>query len=86
MVIIRLKFAQVREECVVRLLAPEPVQRAIGQNAMKQHGELFNGLVPVVLSQLHHAFLNNIQCRFIVAHVVHGPFERALFHAFQKFG
>ena len=86
MVIARLKASHIGKQCIVGFLAAKPVKGAIGQNPVKQHGQLFHGFVPVVLSQFHHAFLNDVQRRFFVAHMVDRPFEGALFHAFQKFG
>ena len=82
--LIGLEIAQVRKQGVARLLAAEPVQRAVRQDALEQHGQLFDRLMAVVLHQLHHAVLDDIQCRFVIAHVVNRTLERALFDAFQK--
>jgi hypothetical protein len=67
-------------------LAPEPVQSAIGQDTLKQHGELSGWLVSIVLGQLHHAVLNNVKRGLVVPNMVESSFERPFFNAFQKVG
>ena len=62
------------------------VQRAIGQDAMKEHGQLCGGLVAIVLCEFEHAVLHDIEGRFLVTDVVDGAFKRTFFHAFQEFG
>lgn len=86
MVIARFKAPHIGKQGIVGFLAPEPIKGAVGQYPVKQHGELFGRFVAIVLCQFHHALLNDIQRRFVIAHMVHRPFEGALFHAFQKFG
>jgi hypothetical protein len=53
------------ENRALRVFGAKPVQCAVGQNALEQHGQLGDGLVTVVFGQLHHAVLNNVQRRFI---------------------
>jgi len=40
--------------------------------------------VPVVLGELHHAVLHNVQGGFLISHMVERALEGALFDATQK--
>jgi hypothetical protein len=42
--------------------------------------------MPVVFSKLHHAVLNNVKGRLVVAHVIGRAFEGTFLDAFQKIG
>ncbi|KAI1691121.1 hypothetical protein DdX_22096 [Ditylenchus destructor] len=64
----RIEIAEVGEQGAPGLLAAEPVERAIRQDALEQHRQLGRGLVPVVLGQLHHAVLHDIEGRFFIPH------------------
>ena len=55
------------------------VGAAVGQ-------QLIGRLVAVVLHQLHHAVLHDIQCRLVIAHMVDRTLESAFFHAFEEVG
>ena len=81
-----LKVAHARKQGVARLLAAKPVQRAVRENALKQHGQFARGLVSVMLGQLEHAVLNDVQGRFLIADVVDRALESALFYTFEEFG
>ena len=81
-----LEVAQVGKQRIARFLTAKPVQRGVGQNALKQQGQLGGGLVAVVLGQLHHAVLHDVERRVFVAHMVERALERALFHAAQQIG
>ena len=78
------EVAHARKQCIACLLAPEPVQRAVGQDALEEHGQLVRRLVAVVLGQARHAVLHDIQGRFLIAHMVQRALEGALFHALQE--
>lgn len=67
-------------------LFAKPIQRAVAQNALKQHGQLGGGLVAVVVGQFHHAVLHDVKCRFLIANVVIRALERALFNVFEELG
>ena len=68
----------------MRFLAPKPVQRAVGQNAVKQHRQLVGRFVAVMRGQFHHAVLHDVQSRFFIAHVVQRALEGTLFDAFEE--
>ncbi len=57
-----------------------------GQDALEQHRQLGGRLVAVVLGQLHHAVLHDVERRFLVSHVIDRPLESAAFDAFRKSG
>ena len=78
------KVAEVAEQGVACFLAPKPVQGAVRENALKQHGQLGCRLVAVVLGQAQHAVLHDVQSGLLVAHVVKRAFVRSFFHAFEK--
>jgi hypothetical protein len=65
-------------------LPAKPVQSAIRQDALEEHGQFFHGFVTVVFRQLHHAVLHYVQCRLVVADVINRSLESAFFHALQK--
>jgi hypothetical protein len=73
----------VGEQGIARLLAAEPVQRAVGQDALEQHGQLFRRLVPIVLGQLDHAVLHDVQGGLRRARG-NRALEGALFHVFEE--
>ena len=75
-----------REQRIVRFLAPKPVQCAVGQDAVKQHGQFIGGFVAVMRGQLHHAVLHDVQGRFFIAYVVERALEGAFFDAFEEIG
>jgi hypothetical protein len=52
----------------------------------KQHRQLGGGLVAVVLRELHHAVLHDIERRFFIPHVIDRALESASFDAFQEIG
>ena len=68
----------------MRFLPAKPVQRAVGQDAVKQHGQFRDRLVAIVLGQLEHAVLDDIQGRFFVTDVVERALESTFFHAFEE--
>ena len=84
--ILRVEVAQVGEQGASDFLPPEPVQRAVRQDTLKEHRQLGRRFVPVVFSQFHHAVLNNVKRRLFVANVIKGTFEGPLFNALQKVG
>jgi hypothetical protein len=63
----RFKVTHVGKQGVAGLLSAEPVQDAVGQDALEKHRQLGDGLVAVVFRQLHHAVLDDVQRRFVVA-------------------
>ena len=70
----------------LRFLAAKPVQRAVRENALEQHGKLFNRLVPIVLGQFEHAVLHDVQGCILVTDVEKAALECALFYAFEECG
>ena len=72
------------EQGFLRLLTSEPVQRAVRENALEEHGQLIDGLVPIVLGQLEHAVLHDIQGGLLIADVKIAALECALFYAFEE--
>ena len=79
-----LKIVQVGEVRPVRLLTAKPVNGAVGEDALKQHGQLFSFLMAVVLHQLHHAVLDDIQSGFLIAYVVQAALECPFFNVFEE--
>ena len=75
-----------REQRIVRFLAPKPVQCAVGQDAVKQHGQFIGGFVAVMRGQLHHAVLHDVQGRFLIADVVERALKGSLFNADEEIG
>ena len=67
---------------VAGFLSPEPVQGAVGQDAVEQHGQFLRGFVAVMLRQFQHAVLHDVQGGLLVADVVNRTFERSFLHAF----
>ena len=80
------KVAQAGEQGIARLLPAEPVQRAVGQNALEQHGQFARRFVAVMFGQLEHAVLDDVQGRFLVANVVQRALEGTLVHALEEVG
>lgn len=68
------------------LLSAKPIQRAVAENPLEQHRQFARGFVSVVMRQLHHAVLNDVQCRFLVAHMKVRALERSFFDAFKELG
>ena len=85
-VAIALEVTHVREQRIVRLLAAEPIQGAVGKDALKEHRQLVGRFVPIVLGQSHHAVLHDVQGRFLVANVVQRALEGTLVHALEEVG
>ena len=80
------EVAHARKQCIARLLAAKPVQGAVGKNPLEQHGQFARRFVPVMLGQLEHAVLHDVERRFLVANVVDRALECALFYAFEEIG
>jgi len=75
------------EKRALRVFLPtEPVERAIRQDPLEQHRQFVGRLVPVVLSQLHHAVLHDVQGGLLVAHVIDRALESPLFDALEEVG
>ena len=56
----------------------------IGQDALKQHGQLGHGFVAVVFCQFHHAVLHDVQGSLVVPHLKEAALESPLFDAGKK--
>ena len=67
-------------------MSPEPIKRAIGQNALEQHGQFGHGLVAIVFGQFDHAVLDNIQGSVFVSNVINAAFERTFLDALEEIG
>ena len=80
------EVGQIRKQGVAGLLPAEPVQGAVGQDPLEQHGQFGQRLVAVVLGQLHHAVLDDVQGGFLVANVVDRALESPFLDAFQEVG
>jgi len=78
------KLVEIGEQGVFGLLPSEPIEGRVGENALKQHGQLGDAFVAVMLAQLHHAVLNNIERGLLVPHMVERAFEGSFFNADQK--
>ena len=81
-----LEVAHARKQCIAGFLTPKPVQRAVGQDPLVQHGELVGRFVTVVFGQLEHAVLHDVQRRFLIANMVERALEGALFYTFEEVG
>ena len=82
----RIKVIDICEKSIACFAAAKPVERGVRQNTLKQHGQFAGRFVAVMLSQLHHAVLNDVERRLFFTDVVHAAFESAFFNAFQEVG
>src|SRR3989344_2494953 len=53
---------------------------------LRPPGQLSRRLVPIVLCQLEHAVLHDVERRFLIANVVDRALECALFYTFEEVG
>jgi hypothetical protein len=80
------EVAHIGKQRISSFLPSKPVQCAVGQDPVEQHGQLCNWLVAVMLCQFHHAVLHDIQGRFFVADVINRALESSFFYAFEEVG
>jgi hypothetical protein len=76
----------ITEQRVSGFLSAEPVQSGVGQNSLKQQGQFSRRLASVMLNQLHHAVLNDVQRSLFISDMVERPLVSAFFNACQKVG
>ena len=79
-----LQSRYVGKERIACFLPPEPVQGAVGQDAVKQHGQLLGRFIPVVVAEFEHAVLDDVQRGLLITHLINRAFESAFVHALEE--
>ena len=77
---------QVLDVGTADFLAPEPVHRGVGQDALEDQRQFGSRPVGVFLSQLDHRVLDDVQCRIVAPDCVHGALEGAPFDTLEEVG
>ena len=78
------KVAHVGKKCIAGFLSAKPIEGGVGQDALKQHGQLVCRLIAVVRGQLDHAVLQNVERRFLISYVIERALEGTLLRVFKE--